>query len=290
MRAEGAAVRKSPMPKALVIVESPAKAKTINKYLGKQYVVKASLGHIKDLPKTRSRGGCRSRFRTALRSHRGQEEAHRGAESKPPRRWKRSTSRPTRTAKAKRSATTCRKNCRTARTAPEDLPRDVQRDHQEGHRKGLRKARAGECATWWTRSRRAACSTGWWATRSRRCCGTRCAAGFPPAACRRWPCALIVEREREIRAFVPSRNTGRVDADLHAAEAAAARRPPDPGQTTRRAEVGTQEASDAVLAQLDGADYIVKSRRHAREEAQSGRARSSPRPCSRNRRASCASA
>ncbi|MGA2774019.1 MAG: type I DNA topoisomerase [Bryobacteraceae bacterium] len=39
------------MPKALVIVESPAKAKTINKYLGREYVVKASLGHIKDLPK-----------------------------------------------------------------------------------------------------------------------------------------------------------------------------------------------------------------------------------------------
>ena len=38
------------MSKALVIVESPAKAKTINKYLGKQYVVMASLGHVKDLP------------------------------------------------------------------------------------------------------------------------------------------------------------------------------------------------------------------------------------------------
>jgi DNA topoisomerase I len=39
------------MPTSLVIVESPAKAKTIGKYLGKNYVVKASLGHIKDLPK-----------------------------------------------------------------------------------------------------------------------------------------------------------------------------------------------------------------------------------------------
>ena len=35
---------------ALVIVESPAKAKTINKYLGAGFVVKASVGHIRDMP------------------------------------------------------------------------------------------------------------------------------------------------------------------------------------------------------------------------------------------------
>lgn len=45
------------MGKSLVIVESPAKAKTINKYLGKDFVVKSSVGHVRDLP---SSGGGRA--------------------------------------------------------------------------------------------------------------------------------------------------------------------------------------------------------------------------------------
>lgn len=53
--------RKSPRSqnaqgKQLVIVESPAKAKTINKYLGSEYIVTASVGHVRDLPKKAPKG------------------------------------------------------------------------------------------------------------------------------------------------------------------------------------------------------------------------------------------
>ena len=40
-------------PSSLVIVESPSKAKTIGKYLGPEYTVKASMGHLRDLPKSK---------------------------------------------------------------------------------------------------------------------------------------------------------------------------------------------------------------------------------------------
>jgi DNA topoisomerase-1 len=43
------------MGKSLVIVESPAKAKTINRYLGNDFIVKSSVGHIRDLPTGASR-------------------------------------------------------------------------------------------------------------------------------------------------------------------------------------------------------------------------------------------
>ena len=45
------------MGKSLVIVESPAKARTINRFLGKKYQVKASMGHVRDLPKNPKKKG-----------------------------------------------------------------------------------------------------------------------------------------------------------------------------------------------------------------------------------------
>ena len=48
------------MPKSLVIVESPAKAKTISKYLGSEYIVESSVGHVRDLPKKASPNTKRS--------------------------------------------------------------------------------------------------------------------------------------------------------------------------------------------------------------------------------------
>jgi DNA topoisomerase-1 len=52
------------MAKSLVIVESPAKAKTINKYLGKNFIVKSSVGHVRDLP-TSSSGTKKPPLKTA---------------------------------------------------------------------------------------------------------------------------------------------------------------------------------------------------------------------------------
>ena len=57
------------MAKNLVIVESPAKAKTINKFIGRDYIVKASVGHVRDLPKSEL-GVDEEDFRADLRGAR----------------------------------------------------------------------------------------------------------------------------------------------------------------------------------------------------------------------------
>ena len=64
----------APAKKTLVIVESPSKAKTINKYLGSQYKVLASVGHIIDLPKTKFGVNIEDGFKPQYIKIRGKEK------------------------------------------------------------------------------------------------------------------------------------------------------------------------------------------------------------------------
>ena len=62
------------MAKSLVIVESPAKAKTLSKFLGKGYVVKASYGHVRDLPRNRLAVDVNRNFKTQFQVVKGREK------------------------------------------------------------------------------------------------------------------------------------------------------------------------------------------------------------------------
>ena len=99
----------------LVIVESPKKAKSIGKFLGSAYIVKASMGHVRDFPK-RKLGLEVAGLQALVRSGTGQErdhrrpEAHRGQAG-----W--SIWRPTPTAKAKPSPGICSRRSTCAMTA-----------------------------------------------------------------------------------------------------------------------------------------------------------------------------
>jgi len=62
------------MSKSLIIVESPSKAKTINKYLGKDYIVEASVGHIKNLPKSKIGVDVQEAFAVSYETIAGKEK------------------------------------------------------------------------------------------------------------------------------------------------------------------------------------------------------------------------
>ena len=61
-------------PSNLVIVESPSKAKTIGKYLGPDYLVKASMGHLRDLPKSKMGVDLEGNFEPQYQAVRGKED------------------------------------------------------------------------------------------------------------------------------------------------------------------------------------------------------------------------
>ena len=117
------------MAKALVVVESPAKAKTINKYLGRDYKVVASMGHIRDLPKSKLGVDVENDFFRGVRIDRLPEESHQRAEGRSQRGVRHlRRHRPRSRGRGDRLAS----GARARRQEAEDPPPHVQRDQQEG--------------------------------------------------------------------------------------------------------------------------------------------------------------
>jgi DNA topoisomerase-1 len=244
------------MAKALVIVESPAKAKTINKYLGKQYLVKASLGHIKDLPKKD----------LAVDIDRGFEPHYVVIEGK-----KKLISELKQAAKKVESVYLAADPDREGEAICYHLQEELQ-DGKKGApriyrvmfneitKRAIEKAfeKPGQVNVNLVDAQQARrvldrlvgykISPLLW-DKVRR--------GLSAGRVQTVALRLIVEREREIRAFVP-KEYWTIDVDL------VAKKPPVLTARLTKindepAEVGNQESSDAVVAALDGADYIVKS-------------------------------
>jgi DNA topoisomerase I len=243
------------MPKALVIVESPAKAKTINKYLGKQYVVKASLGHVKDLPKRDLAVNVENGFEPRYEVIEGKkklitelkqtakkvEEVYLAAD-------------PDREGEAicfhlqeelgdsKKGPKIYRvmfneitkKAIEAAFKTPGQVNTNLV-DAQQARRVLDRLVGYKISPLLWDKVRR----------------------GLSAGRVQTVALRVIVEREREIRAF-QKKEYWTVDADL------LAKKPP--ALTTRLIKIGdqtpelvSQEQTDALVAQLDGAKYVVKS-------------------------------
>jgi DNA topoisomerase-1 len=244
------------MAKALVIVESPAKAKTINKYLGKQFVVKASLGHIKDLPKNDLAVDVEHGFQPHYEVIEGKKKL---------------------IAELKQSA----KNVESVYLAAdpdregEAICYHLQEELGDGKKNGPRiyrvmfneiTKRAIEKAFETPGQVNANLVDAQQARRVLdRLVGYKISPllwdkvrrGLSAGRVQTVALRLIVEREREIRAFVP-KEYWTIDADF------AAKKPPT--LTARLARIGDQPAEIAsgdvandALAQLEGADYIVRS-------------------------------
>lgn len=145
--------------KHLVIVESPAKAKTIGKYLGKDYEVKASMGHLRDLPKSKLGVDIEHDFEPVYQPIRGKEEL---------------ISELKKAAKSSDTVYLATDPDREGEAISWHLKALLNLDDEKAKRVTFNeitkrssprasRSRAPSTRTWSTRSRRAACSTASWA-------------------------------------------------------------------------------------------------------------------------------
>ena len=191
------------MAKTLVVVESPAKAKTIKKYLGSKYEVLASKGHIKDLPKKLGID-IEQGFKETYEVVPGKEKvlaelksAAKGADE------------------ILLATDPDREGEAIAWHLAEELkqPQEgdqagrVPRDHEEGRPVRRRATRASSTSTSTTRSARAASSTASSGTTCRRSCGASSPSACRPGACRASPSASSSTASARSRRSSP-RSTG----------------------------------------------------------------------------------
>src|SRR5215471_5438270 len=243
------------MAKNLVIVESPAKAKTIGKYLGRQYLVKASLGHVKDLPKKDLAVDVEHDFKPVYEVIEGKKKLiHELKQEAKKAESVYLAADPDREGEAicfhlQEELQEKKKGPKIYRVMFNEITKNaIQKafehpmavnnhlvDAQQARRVLDRLVGYKISPLLWDKVRR----------------------GLSAGRVQTVALRLIVEREREIKAF-QKKEYWTIDADL------TAQKPPHFSARLIRAneetpEIGSQAASDTIVAQLDGAEYVAKS-------------------------------
>ncbi len=190
------------MKKPLIIVESPTKARTIKKFLPARYVVKASVGHVRDLPKSTLGVDVEHGFAPKYLTIKGKGEIIKDLKSA------------VKTASEVYLATDPDREGEAIAwhlaelLKLEDPKRIELHEITKDAALAAIKTRTRSTSRESTRSRRAAFWTVWSVTKSLRCSGRKCAEDSPRAGCSRWPYASSSTANAKFkRSFLA--NTGR---------------------------------------------------------------------------------
>ena len=250
-REQGRCYTPAAMTKNLVIVESPAKARTIERYLGADYQVLASYGHVRDLPENPGKGKLGVDVdhdfapEYVIRDDRRKqvsaiEKAARARDARLPRHRPRPRGRGDRVAR-RRGGQRPRRARRRRVTFSEITEGAIRAAFAQParHRPAPRRRPADPPRS----------STGWSATRSARCCRARSAAGCPPAASSRSPCAWSSSASAR-SARSPPASTGRSRRRSRPADGDDVHRGPRRGSTARRSTSATARRPSATPTAL----------------------------------------
>ena len=237
--------------KNLVIVESPAKAKTIGKYLGPSYQVKACMGHLRDLPKSKLGVDVDNDFEPDYRPIKGKEDIIRDLRAAAD-----ESAAVYLATDPDREGEAISWHLKYLLELPDERAHRVTFNEitQQGRDTRASPPHARSTRTSSTRSRRAAFSTVSSATSSRRCCGRRSAGACPRAVCSRSRCVWS-PTARKKSATSCRRNTGRSTPCCETTRASSSAR-----TTTGRAARSTSRSRRPISSGSNRSCGICRSR------------------------------